>query len=71
MTRSDTIERRENDSSSDPSASERHAMATKRQLIVTAVISILIGICIGIIAVHLLSGTAPGLEGQWRHYMRF
>jgi hypothetical protein len=43
----------------------------KLQLIFTAVISLLIGISVGILAVHLLSGTAPGLAGHWRQYARF
>jgi hypothetical protein len=77
MTRSDFIERRE---SGVPAGSGRNASSanqsasamTKRklQLIVTAAISLLIGISIGIIAVHLLSATAPGVEGLWRHYVR-
>jgi hypothetical protein len=42
----------------------------KLELIITAAISLLVGISFGIIAVHLLTGTAPGLEGQWRQYVR-
>jgi hypothetical protein len=42
----------------------------KLQLIITAAISLLIGASIGIFAAHLLTRTAPGLEGQWRQYVR-
>jgi len=41
----------------------------KLELIITAAISLLIGISVGMISAHLLTGTAQGLEEQWRQYV--
>jgi hypothetical protein len=54
------------------SSMEHSSLSTNMKLqFITAAISLLTGIGVGILAVHLLTGMSQGLQGQWAQYMRF